>query len=130
MLPAMAYLLEAFLAPSSLAAEVAAAVGSVAVPLDREIVLVPLPESGGPEDAAQRMADLSHRGPVAYVEAEYFGGVGEQRATLWRDGVAEDLPALNEALRALGVRRTGGRDEFDTIGLGRHRTTQDWLPPG
>src|SRR3954464_5420559 len=119
MLPAMAYLLEAFLAPSFLAAEVAAAVGSVAVPLDGEIGLVPLPEAGGPEDAEQRMAALSHRGPVAYVEAEYFGGVGEQRATLWRDGVAEDLPAINEAFRAPRGPRTGGPDEVGPRARGR-----------
>jgi hypothetical protein len=32
------------------------------------------------------LADWSVDGPVAYVEAEYFGGTGGQRAALWRDG--------------------------------------------
>jgi hypothetical protein len=29
------------------------------------------------------LATLSAASPVAYVEAEYFGGVGQQRAAVW-----------------------------------------------
>lgn len=32
------------------------------------------------------LAAWSAGGPVAYVEAEYFGGVGEQRAAVWDGG--------------------------------------------
>lgn len=32
------------------------------------------------------LADWSTVGPVAYVEAEYFGGVGEQQAAVWDGG--------------------------------------------
>ncbi|MEV8311993.1 hypothetical protein AB0P36_32930 [Streptomyces flavidovirens] len=32
------------------------------------------------------LAYWSTDGPVAYVEAEYFGGVGEQKAAVWYGG--------------------------------------------
>lgn len=125
----MAYTLEAFLAAPAPAADLAAAVGSVAVPLGHGLALVPLPAGSDPDGAAQQAAGIIGGGLVAYVEAEYFGGVGEQSAVLWRDGVREELGSINEALRALGVRGIAGRDEFDTVDLGRHRSTQDWLTP-
>src|SRR3954452_1729380 len=130
MLGVMAYTLEAFLARSPLAADVAAAVGSVAVPLDQGVALVPLPQGPEGNDAdglLRRVAGLSERGAVAYVEAEYFGGVGEQSTVLWLGGVRHEPETIKEALRALGVRAVGDRDEYDTVGLGRHRTTQDWV---
>jgi hypothetical protein len=34
---------------------------------------------------------------------------------------------LNRALRHLGVIAGDGGDEFDALGLGRHRCTQAWL---
>lgn len=125
----MAYTLEAFLAGGALATDLAARLGAVAVPLDQGIALVPVPEPV--PDADQLAAGLSAGGAIAYVEAEYFGGVGEQHAVLWRGGEATDLDGdpepVNAALRALGVHRAGGDDEFDTVGLGRHRATADWL---
>jgi hypothetical protein len=39
--------------------------------------------------------------------------------------LAEALP-VDAALRALGICRTGDLDEFDRVGLGRHRSTQEW----
>ncbi|MGW0884375.1 hypothetical protein [Streptomyces sp. NPDC002671] len=45
-----------------------------------------------------RLAEWSARGPIAYVEAEYFGGVGEQQAAV-----------------------------FSAVGLGRHRYPARWL---
>ena len=39
------------------------------------------------------LAQWSVSGPVAYVEAEYFGGVGEQRAAVWADGALVLGPA-------------------------------------
>ncbi len=83
----------------------------------------------------------SAAGPVAYVEAEYFGGVGAQRAAVWSRGAltlgplgldeGEPVPAgtgtpVSAALRALGVRAEAGSDEFDTVGLRRHRHTENW----
>lgn len=85
-----------------------------------------------PEGLVPRLLDLSLRGRVAYVEAEYHGGEGEQRSMLWEDGAPvgepeEDSSAINTALRRLGVERAEGADQFDTLGLGRHRSVEDWL---
>jgi hypothetical protein len=42
--------------------------------------------------------------------------------------LAEGPDPVAEALRAVGVPRHPERhDEFDTLGLGRHRTTGPWL---
>ncbi|MER5519839.1 hypothetical protein [Streptomyces sp. NPDC002763] len=85
----------------------------------------------------------SAAGPVAYVEAEYFGGVGEQRAAVWTDGALAvgplDAPAkkwfsravspISQALRQLGVRSSLGEDEFEAVGLDRHRNNDDWISP-
>ncbi|WP_203617651.1 hypothetical protein [Streptomyces bauhiniae] len=78
---------------------------------------------------------------MARVEAEFFGGVGEQWATVWEGGAVvlgplhapegEPLPAegspISRALRRLGVIAAAGEDEFATVGLGRCRDTEDWL---
>ena len=71
--------------------------------------------------------DGSRTGRLIYVEAEYFGGTGAQSAIGFARGEvslaaakAEGGP-INAALRFLGVVQALGRDEFDTVGLGRHR---------
>ncbi|MEV1069389.1 hypothetical protein [Streptomyces sp. NPDC050263] len=90
-----------------------------------------------------RLALWSSTGPVAYVEAEYFGGAGEQQAAVWNNGAlvlgplllpeGSALPAggspISQALRCLGIRRAGAYDEFEAAGLGRHRHTDDWAAP-
>lgn len=82
----------------------------------------------------------SDAGTVAYLEADFRGGVGTQASIVWcagevvlgplRASNAErviGLPPLDEwpvnrALRYLGVHRDPRRDEFDALGLGRlHR---------
>lgn len=75
---------------------------------------------------------LSKHGLVAYIEAEFFGGAGAQAHALFLEGkaigqvvVAEH--AINEALRSLGVEKGVARDEFEAVGLGRHRDTDQWL---
>ncbi|MFD5573082.1 hypothetical protein [Streptomyces cadmiisoli] len=87
------------------------------------------------------LADWSVRGPVAYVEAEYFGGVGEQRAAVWEGGtivlgplhLEEGRPfppagsPISQALRRLGVVAGPGEDEFSAVGLVRHRHGEAWL---
>jgi hypothetical protein len=72
------------------------------------------------------VAELSVHGPVAYVETEYFGGVGEQVATAFDDRVRIlECGSVNNALRAIGVRAAPGRDEWDTLGLSAHRHMPD-----
>jgi hypothetical protein len=78
---------------------------------------------------------------VVYIEAEFFGGTGNQAAIGWEGGVLsfgplrtqmpmgdregytvvadQDEMAINVALRWLGVTRSELRDEFDTVGIGR-----------
>jgi len=149
----VAYTLAAFIAGPEAAAVLAQALGVRPVALEQGLELVPVhraadadasqPSSFGSdlwwltadaEDAATRAAG---REPVVYAEAEYFGGTGEQHAVLWQDGsprlLASELPgAINAALEVLGVRRTPSRtsstlqDEFDSVGLGRHRSTEEW----
>lgn len=71
----------------------------------------------------------------------FFGGAGEQAAVVWHRGevvlgpLAHDFPAavpvasiapINAALAELCVQAVDGRDEFDTLGLGRHHHVADW----
>ncbi|MGX5182745.1 hypothetical protein ACWKT5_07945 [Streptomyces avermitilis] len=87
------------------------------------------------------LADWSTAGPVAYVEAEYFGGVGEQQAAVWAGGtlvwgplqVREGQPfpsagsPISQALRRLGVVAGADEDEFSAVGLDRHRDSEEWI---
>ncbi|MFI1766667.1 hypothetical protein ACH41H_32075 [Streptomyces sp. NPDC020800] len=87
------------------------------------------------------LADWSASGPVAYVEAEYFGGVGEQRAAVWDAGtlvlgplhVEEGRPfppagsPISRALRQLGATAGAGEDEFSAVGLDRYRRSEAWV---
>jgi hypothetical protein len=96
---------------------------------------------------------LSQRGAVAYVEADFFGNSGGQDAIVWQHGAVvmkpmhsfnglaasprsrprQECPGagpcypINEALRRLGVEKDSQSDEFDALGLGRHRKTEHWI---
>jgi hypothetical protein len=77
-------------------------------------------------------------GGLAYVETEYFGGAGEQSAMAYVDGREVMAPQrsrggggpINQSLRAIGAARTEANDEFDTVGLGLHRSMDDYSPEG
>jgi hypothetical protein len=116
------------------------------LPLVPDLVkaLHPLAEAAGTErlealeyvkpGALWLAARLSATGRVAYVEAEFFGGVGEQVSAGWENGALVFGPlnasdAINQALRWLGVTADAEMDEFDTVGLGRHRFTERWVRP-
>jgi hypothetical protein len=97
--------------------------------------------SAGVDTLARR---ISLTGGIAYLEAEIFGGTGTQAIVLWRNdqvclgpvttkftATAPDPSSspqwpFNQALRELGVDRGGAFDEFDALGLGRWRHTEDW----
>jgi len=130
---------------------------AVIVPLAGELGLIPLSEelfdavnqnsTENYEEAKPQMftrlsariaswlKSLSADEIIAYIEAEYFGGAGDQCAVAWRDEI-EVLPptkgkdSINQALRLLGVRAESGKDEFDTVWLGRHRTMEGWVDEG
>jgi hypothetical protein len=96
-------------------------------------------------DALARLGAAMSRGggAVAYVETDYFGGTGEQAAIAWKDGRVASGPektrigAVSDALRRIGAEKGDAHDEFDAVGLGRHRHNEDWVeqamaeaPPG
>ena len=101
--------------------------------------------SGGIEALARR---ISLAGAVAYLEAEIFGGTGTQAMVLWCGGevclgpavtlFTSEVPdrlsspqwAFNQAFRQLGADRDGAFDEFEALGLGRWRHTEDWVAGG
>jgi hypothetical protein len=92
---------------------------------------------------------LSADRKVLYVSGETFGGPGTQEAVGWHEGrlfygpagtcdleadrepgyqvVPPGDSAINAGLRAMGVKATPGLDEYETIGLTRHRMTEDWI---
>jgi len=73
---------------------------------------------------------------LAYVEVEYFGGQGAQSGIIWTEGKRwyekeSGQEVLNTILRHFGViKEKSKKDEFDTVGLGRHRNTNDWIEAG
>ncbi len=75
---------------------------------------------------------LSMGSAIAYMETEYFGGEGFERSAIFRDsnvvlGPLDGAGAVNRALRALGIEAKPGQEEFDAVGLGRHRSLEEWL---
>jgi hypothetical protein len=85
-------------------------------------------------EGASCVGEVCAAGAFAYVEAEFFGGAGHQSAVGFRDGAIHLGPvaardAINQALRFLGVQPAGKQDEFDTVGLFRHRSTDAWYAP-
>lgn len=77
---------------------------------------------------------LSSSGPVAYVETGYFGGQGEQGATVYAEGkcifgpITSEGSPISEAMRLLGVTVClGYNDEFESVGLCRHSDNEDWI---
>lgn len=97
-----------------------------------------------PDGFELRLAAWSKAGPIACVEAEFFGGTGTQRAAVWFDGRLELGPLssafepfapggspISRALRQLGARAgEGWADEFEAVGLGAHRSTDGWATAG
>ena len=82
---------------------------------------------------------LSRITPVAFLDAQYVGGRGYQIAVVWQDArlimkqktaiarVAESIGPINNALRVLGVIAASDKDEFETVGLNKHRNMEDWF---
>ena len=72
---------------------------------------------------------LSMKGTVAYVEATFTGGYSEHATMLYQNGERNNTPgtSIKEILILLGITPMHGFDEFDSIGLGRFRTTKEWF---
>lgn len=156
----MAYVLEAVIGPADLIRrEVEGRPAAVVVPLPQGLALVPMTDAffDAVTDGASTaplgfwklpggfdrvLATWSAAGPVAYVEADFFGGAGSQRAAVWSGGdlvlgplgldevdpVPDAGTPISRALRRLGVDRHGHDDEFEAVDLHRHRETDEWRP--
>ena len=73
------------------------------------------------------MQYYSRNGMLAYLETDYFGGTGTQAGVLFEKGDMTVKPVegegtINYILERMGVYRERGKDEFDSLGLGRYRT--------
>jgi hypothetical protein len=124
--------------------------GLALVPVTDELV-ASLPDEGPgpPESGFRRLTGavlgvltlISLAGPVAYLEADYWGRSGWQTAAVWYHGTIVLGPCLlgerepfpetgggpiGAALRRVGAVRVGRRDEFVASGLGRCRSTGEW----
>ena len=68
----------------------------------------------------------------SYIEAEYHGGQGGQTGITWMFNKRQHIfpfgqDAINLTLRSYGVVANRNQDEFDTLGLGLFRDTDDWV---
>ena len=93
----------------------------------------------------ETLKDLSFFGRCAYIETSYFGGIGVQRSETWDNGKKIDGPfisydgienkmeyenvtikdySINQALKNIGIHCQEGKDEFDTVGLGKYRSNR------
>jgi hypothetical protein len=150
MLSTMSYFLQALIGSGPALTSGAARFKSASVvPLAQGLALIPLTERLYEDIGSENIADgfdklsdavrewaqsLSRTAPVAYVEAEFFGGSGSQSAVAWSQGKPVLLPvhavdAINRALQALGVQKGAAHDEFAALGLDRHRRTEEWQAP-
>lgn len=66
----------------------------------------------------------------AVIATDYFGGIGGQFANAYKGSqvIDKNVTSINEALKALGISvLRPNPDEFDTVGLGKHCSTPDYL---
>ncbi|MDE7478707.1 MAG: hypothetical protein K2M91_12305 [Lachnospiraceae bacterium] len=74
----------------------------------------------------QILQENSFRTKLAYIETDYFGGVGTQAGVLYENGRVSIEPCsgdgtINLLLKELGVWCVPGKDDFDSLNLGRYR---------
>ena len=65
----------------------------------------------------------------ALIFTDYFGGIGKQYANLYIEDQNVDLSlnTINKVLKHLGVEKGSHQDEFETVGLDRHRINPEYL---
>ncbi len=112
------------------------------LPLSADHLDFLFPVQGGFDDAMTYLSDslkvalseLSANGLVAFVETEYHGGQGVQSAVVYDQGhcilgpITNDSGAISGAMKLLGVTVDPGlHDEFESVGLCRHRNNEDWI---
>lgn len=73
------------------------------------------------------LQDYSVNSQLVYIETDYFGGYGTQAGVLFENGKMINSPVceagiINKLLESIGVLKYRGKDEFDSLGLGRYRS--------
>ncbi len=81
--------------------------------------------------AEQLLQEYSLHTRLAYIETDYFGGVGTQGGVLWENGQIIIQPrsgegTINLLLKELGFMCIGDLDAFDSLSLGNYRHMQDF----
>ena len=84
------------------------------------------------EGVMQVLRHLTVDSMAAFVGAEYSGGRGTQWGVVFRNGAPVrgplvDQRLINHALCALGIVVDQALDEFDMVGLGHYRSTDEWI---
>lgn len=115
--------------------------GADLIPIDASALkalglpFLPLTDEGSaglPFGISQLCEKLSAHSALAYIEAEFFGGSGTQAHAIYSAGKSIGEPvvsesSINDALSYLGISKGDSLDEFEAVGLGRHRNTESWL---
>lgn len=78
------------------------------------------------------LQEYSFHTKLAYVEADYSGGIGTYSGILYENGkicipLCSGKGAINILLRKLGVWREVNKDEFDSLNLGIYRRMDKWI---
>ena len=78
------------------------------------------------------LQEYSFHTKLAYIEADYFGGIGTRSGILYENGnisipLCGGEGAINILLRELGVWREVNKDEFDSLNLGIYRRMDKWI---
>lgn len=72
---------------------------------------------------------------IVYLTTDYFGGHGNQSAKVFmnnkkvfnqNDEFDWKLKPINSALKMIGVNKLDNMDEFDTIGLSKYRSNENF----
>ncbi len=128
---------------------VSLAAGVSIIPIERDYLFLTDGDETTPRAdfefvAPQWLADIiSCFSRSAYIEAEIWGGDGMQASIVFDGnqivcGPVISTAAINFALRQLGIDEerpvtllgmpvSAGKDLFDVVGLGRHRSVSGWL---
>lgn len=78
------------------------------------------------------LQEYSFHTKLAYIEADYSGGIGTQSGILYENGnisipLCSGEESINILLRELGVWREVNKDEFDSLNLGIYRRMDKWI---
>lgn len=78
------------------------------------------------------LQEYSFHTKLAYIETDYFGGIGTQSGILYENGnisipLCSGEGAISILLREIGVWREVNKDEFDSLNLGIYRRMDKWI---